>query len=94
MLVWQALLMLIVKSHSVWYNIHCTYPPSGRMFNRMATPVKFLRETYSELRQVVWPTRGEVLRLTVIVITISVVVGAYIGILDVAFARGMEALLR
>ncbi len=64
------------------------------MFNRMATPVKFLQETYSELRQVVWPTRQEVLRLTLIVIAISVFVGAYIGVLDVLFARIMEQLLK
>lgn len=60
----------------------------------MTTPVKFLQETYSELKQVVWPTRQEVLRLTLIVITISVIVGAYIGVLDVMFTRIMEALLR
>ncbi|HUQ85814.1 MAG TPA: preprotein translocase subunit SecE [Candidatus Limnocylindrales bacterium] len=60
----------------------------------MATPVKFLQETYTELRQVVWPTRQEVLRLTLIVIAISVFVGAYIGILDVAFTRIMGLLLK
>jgi preprotein translocase subunit SecE len=60
----------------------------------MATPVKFLQETYGELKQVVWPTRQEVLRLTLIVITISVLVAAYIGILDVLFAKLMEAVLK
>jgi preprotein translocase subunit SecE len=60
----------------------------------MTTPVKFLRETYTELRQVIWPSRSEVIRLTLIVITISVIVGVYIGVLDVLFARVMEALLR
>ncbi|HVF69814.1 MAG TPA: preprotein translocase subunit SecE [Xanthomonadales bacterium] len=60
----------------------------------MTAPVKFLQETYSELRQVVWPTKNEVLRLTLIVITISVIVSAYIGVLDIIFARIMEALLR
>lgn len=60
----------------------------------MTTPVKFLQETYSELKQVVWPTRQEVLRLTLIVITISVIVGAYIGVLDALFTTIMEALLK
>lgn len=60
----------------------------------MTTPVKFLQETYSELKQVVWPTRQEVLRLTLIVITISFIVGAYIGVLDALFTRIMEALLK
>lgn len=60
----------------------------------MTTPVKFLQETYTELKQVIWPSRQEVLRLTLIVITISVIVGVYIGVLDVAFARLMEVFLR
>jgi preprotein translocase subunit SecE len=60
----------------------------------MTTPVKFLQETYGELKQVVWPTKQEVLRLTLIVITISVLVAAYIGVLDVLFAKLMEAVLR
>ena len=60
----------------------------------MSTPVKFLQETYIELKQVIWPTKQEVLRLTLIVITISVFVGAYIGILDVTFAKIMETILK
>jgi preprotein translocase subunit SecE len=48
----------------------------------MATPVTFLQQTYDELRKVTWPTRNEIVRLTLVVITISVAIGLYIGGID------------
>lgn len=60
----------------------------------MKKPIKFLRETYDELKQVVWPTRKEVLRLTIIVITLSVMVGLYIGGIDFVFTKLTELLLQ
>ena len=60
----------------------------------MATPVTFLQETYEELKKVTWPTRPEVIRLTFIVITISVIVGLYIGALDYIFVWITELLLQ
>lgn len=61
----------------------------------MAAPaVKFVRETYDELKQVVWPTRNEVVRLTLIVITLSVMIGLYIGGLDWLFTKIMELVLK
>ena len=53
----------------------------------MTSPVTFLRETYDELKKVVWPTRNEVFRLTGVVIAISVIVGLYIGGLDYIFTK-------
>jgi preprotein translocase subunit SecE len=46
------------------------------------TPVVFLKETREELKKVVWPTRDEVVRLTGVVIIISVIVGVFLGGLD------------
>jgi len=60
----------------------------------VAAPVKFLRETYDELKLVKWPTVKEVTRLTTIVLIISVIVGMYIGALDWIFAKVMELLLK
>lgn len=48
---------------------------------------KFLREVVSELKKVTWPTRDETIKLTVIVIVISVLVGAFIGSLDSLFLK-------
>jgi preprotein translocase SecE subunit len=47
---------------------------------REANPglVRFAQESWAELRKVTWPDRETVIRLTVLVIAVSVVVGAYI----------------
>jgi preprotein translocase subunit SecE len=60
----------------------------------MTTPVKFLTETYDELKKVKWPTRQEVTRLTAVVIFISVVVGLYIGGLDYILTKVLETILK
>ncbi len=43
------------------------------------TPVVFLKEVRDELKKVVWPTRDEVIRLTGVVIIVSVAVGIFLG---------------
>ncbi len=39
-------------------------------------------ENWSELKKVAWPTRQMVINLTLIVIGVSVAIGAYIAVLD------------
>jgi preprotein translocase subunit SecE len=43
---------------------------------------RWFRETRGELRKVVWPTREEALRLTRVVILISLAMGAVLGAID------------
>ena len=43
------------------------------------TPVVFLKEVRDELKKVVWPTRDEVIRLTGVVILVSLFVGIFLG---------------
>lgn len=47
--------------------------------NRIAT---FLRDTYEELRKVVWPTPAELYRYTIVVIVTVVVIAGFIGLVD------------
>jgi len=54
---------------------------------KITAPTKFIREVIAELRKVNWPTRQETIKLTVIVIILSFIVGAFIGILDTTFLR-------
>jgi len=42
----------------------------------------YFQESWAELRKVSWPDRQTVVNLTLIVIGVSVAVGAYIAILD------------
>ena len=46
-----------------------------------------IRDIYDELRKVVWPTRRETVRLTLMVIAVCVVVGIILGTLDFAFSE-------
>jgi len=50
-------------------------------------PIKYLFEVRSELAQVVWPRLTDVLRLTILVVLISVIVGVYLGGLDAGFTK-------
>ena len=45
-----------------------------------------------ELKKVTWPSREETIRLTAIVIGISLIIGLYIGIIDFLLAKGLEIL--
>lgn len=60
----------------------------------MATPVTFLKETADELKKVVWPTRQEVVRLTFVVIIVSLIVGLLLGGLDLVFTKALEIVVK
>jgi len=45
-------------------------------------PFRFLRETYDELRKVVWPTPQELYRYTLVVVVTVIVIATFIGIVD------------
>ncbi|HEX9738519.1 MAG TPA: preprotein translocase subunit SecE [Candidatus Limnocylindria bacterium] len=53
----------------------------------------YVTESWAELRKVAWPTRRQVVNLSLIVIVVSAVVGAYIAILDLLLFFGMNRLL-
>jgi len=53
----------------------------------------YVTESWAELRKVAWPTRRQVVNLTLIVIAVSAVVGAYIAIIDFLLLIGMDRLL-
>ncbi len=58
------------------------------------TPVGFLRETRDELKKVVWPSRAEVIRLTIVVIIVSAIVGGYIGGLDFLLTKFLSIIIK
>jgi len=43
---------------------------------------RFIGESHSELKKVVWPTRDQVRNLTVLVFVISAAVGVFIAVVD------------
>jgi preprotein translocase subunit SecE len=54
----------------------------------------WVRDVRSELRKCAWPTREEALRLTTVIIAISLIVGLILGMFDALFAALMTGLLR
>lgn len=57
-------------------------------------PTQFLKEVKGELVKVTWPTRDEVVKLTIIVIAVSLVVGLYIGGLDFVMTKVTDVLIK
>jgi len=45
-----------------------------------------------ELKKVTWPTKKETFRLTAVVIIISLIIGFYIGIIDILLTKILEFL--
>ncbi|MGC9599033.1 MAG: preprotein translocase subunit SecE [Minisyncoccia bacterium] len=53
----------------------------------------FFAESRQELRHVNWPTRQEAVRLTMIVIGISLGIAAFLGLCDYLFTNVIKALI-
>ncbi len=55
--------------------------------------VRYYRETIGELKKVVWPTREEAWRLTLIVLLVITVMAAILGTADYAFTQLIRVLV-
>ena len=56
-------------------------------------PIGFLNDVVSELRKVVWPSREESTRLTIMVMTVAVSIGVALSLIDIGFAELVEGIL-
>ena len=54
---------------------------------RGGRPTRFVRESVSELRKVLWPSRNELVTYSIVVIVFVVIMVAIVAGLDVGFAR-------
>ena len=57
------------------------------------TVSQFLREVRVELSKVTWPTRKDTLASTSVVLVIVILIGAFLGIVDLGLSRLMRILL-
>lgn len=53
----------------------------------------FLQESKREFKRVNWPSRKETARLTMVVIVLSLVVAAFLGVLDLFFSSLLQRLI-
>ncbi len=58
------------------------------------TSLSPIRSVIEEMQKVAWPTRKETVKLTVVVLSVSIGVGLYIGLLDVMFAQALQFIAR
>ncbi len=59
------------------------------MANVQAQP-NFGTEIVDELKKVNWPSRQQTIRLTAVVLGVSLIIGLYVGIIDILLAKGLE----
>jgi len=60
----------------------------------MKPPITFLKEVRAEMNNVSWPSKQETIRLTGVVIGVSLIVAIFIGILDFLFTNLMTLVLK
>ena len=56
--------------------------------------VKFFKDSYAELRKVVWPTKEDVIASTKVVIVSTIVVAIVLGLIDFLLVAGIDLIFR
>lgn len=64
------------------------------MVDKQDLKTSYLTGIKEELKKVTWPSRSEVIKLSFVVISISLIIAFYIGLLDVVFAKLLEFLTK
>ena len=59
---------------------------------RLSRVASYFREVMSELKKVVWPTRQETRRLTLMVLAIAGAVGVLLSVIDYGFTNLFRAI--
>ena len=59
-----------------------------------ASPFVFLKEVRTELSKVAWPRKDQAVRLTLIVVGVSVITAFFLGGFDFLFTKLMEIILK
>jgi preprotein translocase subunit SecE len=54
--------------------------------------IQFFKESYAELKKVVWPSRDDAISSVKVVIVSTVIVAAVLGLIDMLLLLGIRAL--
>jgi preprotein translocase subunit SecE len=54
--------------------------------------VQFVKESYAELRKVIWPSREDVLSSVKVVIVSTIIIAAVLGLVDLLLLFGIKAI--
>jgi preprotein translocase subunit SecE len=53
---------------------------------------QFIKESYAELRKVIWPSRDDVVGSVKVVIVSTAIIAAILGLVDVILLLGVQAI--
>ena len=59
----------------------------------MSKIIEYLKETKTELKHVIWPSRSQTLFYTLIVVALSILIAYFLGVFDFIFSRGLEKVI-
>jgi len=59
----------------------------------MSKITEYLKETKTELKHVIWPTKNQTFYYTLIVIILSVIIAYYLGVFDFIFSQGLQKII-
>lgn len=65
----------------------------AKLVSAPASIIRFIREAFSELKKVAWPSREATVRYTVIVVASSLAMGLIIGGIDYLLTIGVETFI-
>ena len=73
-------------------------PPKGVLKyklikNKMSKLSNYLNETKEEMKHVSWPTRKQTFTFVVLVIFLSIIIAAYLGLFDYIFSIGLKSII-
>ena len=58
----------------------------------MGKIVQFVKESYAELRKVIWPSRDDAISSVKVVIISTLIIGAVLGLVDVLLLLGVQTI--
>ena len=54
--------------------------------------IQFVKESYAELRKVIWPSRDSVISSVKVVIISTMIIAAILGLVDILLLLGVQAI--
>ncbi|MBB5175001.1 preprotein translocase subunit SecE [Texcoconibacillus texcoconensis] len=63
------------------------------MAETIKKPVKFLKDVSNEMKRVTWPTRSELVRYTIIVVTTVAFIAVFFAVVDTIISWLLQLLL-
>ena len=58
----------------------------------MGKVIQFIKESYAELRKVIWPSKEDVISSVKVVIISTIIIALVLGLVDVLLLLGVQAI--